>query len=180
MSHPVSKPGFGLILILLLTIVGFGHSSPFTENLPKTKFPSIVKDVHGKNLNIKKLVQKKTVVVITLKATWCLVCQEQLLRIKAKLNDLKLCNISFVVLSPGPEKELREIKNRTGFPFPFFVDHQLEISKSLGLKMAKDQIFPSLFILKKDRSIGWLQKGRNAFQFGDPILMKALNCESWI
>ena len=60
------------------------------------------------------------------------------------------------------------------------MDEDLEISKSLDLIIDEKQILPSILILNEKLGIEWEQRGRNAFFFGDPELMKILKCSSWI
>ena len=146
----------------------------------KLIFPEYVTAINGKVIDITELAKQKTVVVVTLKATWCPVCQVQLERIREDLSEMAVCNLTFLVLAPGPAEELEQIQVRIGFPFPFIADTNLEIAKSLGLILRKNEIIPSILVLDKNRQISWMQKGRNAFYFGDPELMDALNCEGWI
>ena len=72
-------------------------------------FPKTIVAVDGEKLDIAALVKRRTVVVVTLKATWCPVCQRQLVRLKDRLPELKPCGVSFLVLAPGPASELRAI-----------------------------------------------------------------------
>jgi hypothetical protein len=60
------------------------------------------------------------------------------------------------------------------------MDEDLTISKSLNLNIDDNQILPSILILDNKLDIEWEKRGRNAFNFGDPELMKTLNCSSWI
>jgi len=169
-----------IAFFLILQTAGFDFPAAEQSALPESKFPAVLTDVFGNTIKVKDLVQEKTVVVVTLKATWCQICQEQLRRIKATLSESKNCNVTYLVLSPGPTKDLQEIKKQTDFPFPFIEDKGLIIAASLGLKMAPEQIFPSIFILNKKLKVAWLQKGRNGLFYGDPELLKKLNCAGWI
>jgi hypothetical protein len=60
------------------------------------------------------------------------------------------------------------------------MDEDLTISKSLNLNIDDNQILPSILILNNKLEIEWEKRGRNAFNFADPELMKTLNCSSWI
>ena len=101
-------------------------------------------------------------------------------RIKDKLKELVVCNVTFIVLSPGPVDKIQQVKSKTQFPYPFIHDDDLKISKSLKLNINDNEILPSILILNKNLEIEWEQRGRNAFYFGDPDLMKILDCSSWI
>ena len=142
--------------------------------------PDIIMDIDGNTINLKELTAKKTVAIITMKTPDCPVCQTQILRIMENFDKLSACNVTFLVLSPGPVEKIQSTKELTKFPFPFIVDEKLEIARSLDLLLNETQILPSILILNEKLEVGWLQKGRNALYFGDPELMKHLKCEGWI
>ena len=48
------------------------------------------------------------------------------------------------------------------------------------LILNETKILPSILILNEKLEVEWEQKGRNALYFGDPELMKRLQCEGWI
>ena len=144
------------------------------------KFPEIITDIEGNNINLKELTAKKTVVVITLKSPDCPVCQTQIIRIMQNFDRLAVCNVTFLVLSPAPSKKLLQAKEATKFPFPFIVDYDLKIAKSLDLLLSETEILPSILILNEKLEVKWAQRGRNMLYFGDPKLMKHLKCNGWI
>ena len=143
-------------------------------------FPEIITDIDGDPINLKELTTQKTVAVITMKSPDCPVCQTQLLRIMQNFDKLSACNVTFLVLAPGPIDKLQKAKELTKFPFPFIVDQELKIAKSLDLIINETQILPSILILNDKLEVEWAQRGRNALYFGDPELMKRLKCEGWI
>ena len=96
------------------------------------------------------------------------------------MSELIVCNVTFIVLTSGSIDKIQKAKSKTQFPFPFIKDEDLTISKSLNLNIDENQILPSILILNNKLEIEWEQRGRNAFYFGDPELMKILNCSSWI
>ena len=160
-----------LSILLFITI---------TSSILKASFPAIATDVDGSKIDLIKLAAQKRVVVITMKTAECTVCQRQLIRIKDKLNELAACNVTFLVLAPGSIDKIQKVKFVTKFPFPFIKDKDLEIAKSLDLTIDEKQILPSLLILNEKLEIIWQQRGRNSLFYGDPKLMKILNCSSWI
>ena len=143
-------------------------------------FPEIITDIDGTTINLKEITKQKTVAVITMKAPDCPVCQTQLLRIMQNFDKLSACNVTFLVLAPGPIDKLQKAKELTKFPFPFIVDQDLKIALSLDLIINETQILPSILILNDKLEVEWAQRGRNALYFGDPELMKHLRCEGWI
>ncbi|MBC8255745.1 MAG: redoxin domain-containing protein [Candidatus Marinimicrobia bacterium] len=143
-------------------------------------FPEVLQDINGNTINLKELTTQKTVAVITMKAPDCPVCQKQLLRIMRNFDQLSVCNVTFLVLAPGPIDKLQEAKELTKFPFPFIVDYDLQIARSFDLVINESQILPSIMILNDKLEVEWVQRGRNSLYFGDPDLMKRLKCEGWI
>lgn len=140
-------------------------------------FPEIITDIDGDTINLKELTTQKTVAVITMKSPDCPVCQTQLLRIMQNFDKLSACNVTFLVLAPGPIDKLQKAKELTKFPFPFIVDQNLKIARLLDLIINETQILPSILILNDKLEVEWAQRGRNALYFGDPELMKSLKCE---
>ena len=143
-------------------------------------FSELISDIGGNTINLKELTVQKTVAVITMKAPDCPVCQNQILRIMENFDKLSACNVTFLVLAPGPIEKLQTSKELTKFPFPFIIDQNLKIARSLDLLLNETQILPSILILNKKLEVEWAQRGRNALYFGDPELMKHLKCEEWI
>ena len=142
--------------------------------------PDVLNDIDGDTINLKELTTQKTLAVITMKGPDCPVCQTQLLRIMQNFDKLSACNVTFLVLAPGPIDKLQKAKELTKFPFPFIVDQNLKIARSLDLIINETQILPSILILNDKLEVEWAQRGRNALYFGDPELMKHLKCEGWI
>ena len=154
----------------------------FSANLKNEaiSFPSIVISSEGNNINVGKLTEGSTVIIITIKSPSCPVCQTQLIRIGKQLDNFNKCNVAFLVLSPGTSKEVHQVKLTTGFPFPFIPDDNLSISKTLGLLLNPQQILPSIIVLNDNLTINWIQKGRNNIYFGDDKLYDYLDSDNWI
>ena len=142
--------------------------------------PDIITDIDGNTINLKKLTVQKTVAVITMKAPDCPVCQTQIVRIMENFDKLSACNVTFLVLAPGSIEKLQKAKELTKFPFPFIIDQNLKIARSMDLLLNEMQILPSILILNDKLEVEWAQRGRNSLYFGDPELMKRLKCEGWI
>ena len=166
-------------ILLLLLSVGVASAEKI-DSLPQAQFPEKIADINGRLINVGKLAGEKTVTVVTLKATWCPVCQEQLIRLKNNLHLIDTDRVTFLVLSPGPLNELLEIKKNTGFPYPFIEDKKLRITKSLGLDMSESEITPSIFILNKHRNIRWMQRGRSGWYYGDEELLNEIGIVNWM
>ena len=83
-------------------------------------------------------------------------------------------------LSPGSNEAVQEVKFNTDFPFPFIADQKFSIAKELDLILSPKEIMPAIVILNKDLSVKWIQKGRNALNFGDAELKEYLGCANWI
>ena len=171
----VISPYILVMNLLKIQLVGY-----ILLNILLGGFPESITDIDGNTINLKDLTTKQTVAVITMKSPDCPVCQNQILRIIENFDKLSACNITFLVLSPGPAEKLQAAKELTKFPFPFIVDNELKIARSLDLLLNETQILPSILILNDKLEVEWAQRGRNALYFGDPELMKHLKCEGWI
>lgn len=119
----------------------------------KIILPKILSDIDGKSIDIERLAQKKKLFFVTLKATWCPVCFNQLVRLKKILRKLQVCGATFVVLSPGPRKALKSIQVKTEFPYPFVEDKDSNLAKKLNLVLAPNQIQPVIFAVNKRKMI---------------------------
>ena len=144
------------------------------------KFPQTVTSVSGEEIDVEKITKSKTVVIVTLKSPNCSVCRNQLERIKRNMGAFETCNMSFLVVCPGSIDEVKSVKRESDSPFPFIADTDLEIGNQMGLILRDNELYPSIFVLNKDRTIRWTQKGRNYLYYGDEELKEALNCHNWI
>ena len=165
--------------IFFLGIV-FGSSFYPDSARKEINFPAIVTSSAGKEIDVAALAKAHIMIVVTIKATWCPVCRQQLLRIKEQLGDFEKCNASFLVLSPGSNEAVQEVKFNTDFPFPFIPDQNFSIAKKLDLILSPEEIMPAIVILNEDLSVKWIRKGRNALNFGDAELKYYLGCANWI
>lgn len=169
---------------LVLALVGVLHfqgvvraaDADEPDAKPSPQFPAKLVDIEGRELDVKRLAREHNLVVVTLKATWCPVCRRQLERIRDLLPKLQRCDVTFIVLSPGPSSELAAIKKNVGFDFPFVMDTNLDIARSLGLNRPGNQIFPCMFQVLENLRIGWQQLGRNGAYFGDGELERYFDC----
>ena len=108
----IQKYGIRSIAILFL-FISFGTAGD------KVFFPGTIFDIDGGIISIDKLAEEKTICVITVKATWCPVCREQLTRIRDQLADFNRCNLTFLVLIPGEPEAIKLLKEKTRFPLYF-------------------------------------------------------------
>ena len=79
-------------------------------------FPESIEDIDGNIINLMEITAKNTVAVITMKSPDCPICQTQILRIMQNFDRLSACNVTFLILAPGPVEKLREAKELTKFP----------------------------------------------------------------
>ena len=179
MNKGILTPKMKFSAIFFLGIV-FGSSFETDSTEQEIYFPATVTSSTGNDIDVAALAKAHIMIVITIKATWCPVCRQQLLRIKEQLGDFEKCNASFLVLSPGSNEAVQEVKFNTDFPFPFIPDQNFSIAKILDLILSPEEIMPAIVILNKDLSIKWISRGRNALNFGDKELKDYLGCANWI
>jgi peroxiredoxin len=142
----------------------------------KLRFPSRVTTIDGESLDVVSLAATSTLVVVTLKATSCPVCQRQLMRLNGHGAALRDCGVRFLVLAPGPRDDLAAIRERTGFAHPFVEDSGLKLADSLGLRMGKDEIVPAMLLIEPDLTLGWTRLGRSGANYGEQELLEELAC----
>tara|TARA_Y100000739_G_C20586138_1_gene455364 strand:- start:142 stop:681 length:540 start_codon:yes stop_codon:yes gene_type:complete len=160
------------ILIFILQIIVAQPS--------KNIFPKNVYDIDANKIVISELSKNKTVCLITVKSVNCPICIEQLIRIRDKKDDFNKCNITFLVLAPGEESGIRELRNKTDFPFPFIKDRNLKISKRFDLAVPPFEMIPAVIIIDGDGSAQWIQTGRYNDYYSDQALSDYLDCINWI
>ena len=139
--------------------------------------PRELVDIHGRTVNLRELAKGHQLIVVTMKATWCRVCLQQLERLGRLRRQLEQCGATFIVLSPGPLEKLMEVERRVDFPFPFVEDVDLQVARQLGLELQTDQIVPALFSVDPSGHIGWMQRGRAPGLYADDILLELLECD---
>jgi cytochrome c biogenesis protein CcmG/thiol:disulfide interchange protein DsbE len=139
--------------------------------------PAELVDIHGRTVNLRELAKRQQLIVVTMKATWCRVCLQQLRRLRRLQSQLEQCGATFIVLSPGPLEKLREVERQVDFPFPFVEDVNLDLARRLDLELRTDQIVPALFSVDPSGRIGWMQRGRAPGLYADDILLELLECE---
>jgi len=167
----------GLLLLPALYLLAAAAAAPGDSPESAThRLPEQLTDVDGHPVDISSLARERNLVLVTLKEPGCPVCREQLIRLRERLPGLQACGVTFVVLSPGPAEAVRDARAHTGFEFPFVVDRDLALSRSLGLARPGGRVFPCMLQILPDRSIGWTQLGRNGFYFGDAELAKFFDC----
>ena len=166
-----------LVFSLVGTLALAATAAKETKEIEQSPvLPPQLVDLEGQTIDLLKLAQKKRLFFVTLKATWCAVCANQLIRLAKLKTRLNNCGATFVVLAPGPRKELKEIKKRTGFPYPFVEDKGLKLARRLDLELGPGQIQPAIFEVSKERKIVWLQRGRSGAYYGDQELFEYLDC----
>jgi len=167
-----------LILLALLLATHGSSSIPISAEQPSStpQLPGVLTDIDGRPVYMQKLATEHRLVVVTLKATWCSVCTQQLIRLRDRNAKFQACGIRFVIVSPGPLRELKSVAERTRLPYPFVEDVDLDLARSLGLVLAEDQIVPALLLINSERRVSWMQRGRNPAYFGDTALLQHLDC----
>ena len=169
--------GWYPVLLLALLLAATPLAPAVATETSRAVLPETLTDVDGERVDVAKLAAQGRLVVVTLKATWCPVCQEQLVRLRKLLPRLRSCGASFIVLAPGPTDALRQIARDTGFPFPFVEDRDLAIARAADLVLADDQIVPAILVLDEARHVEWRQRGRSGVYYGDGELLDVLDCE---
>ena len=138
--------------------------------------PATLQDIDGRKVDLAAMAQRRRVVFVTLKAPRCPVCSRQLSRLRTMQSRLSQCGASFVVLAPGPRKEISEVRRLTGFEARYVEDVGLKLARGLGLQLAEGQIQPAIFSIDRRLRITWMQEGRSGRYYGDRALLRQLDC----
>jgi len=85
MNKGILTPKMKFSAIFFLGIV-FGSSFETDSTEQEIYFPATVTSSTGKDIDVAALAKAHIMIVITIKATWCPVCRQQLLRIKEQLG----------------------------------------------------------------------------------------------
>jgi peroxiredoxin len=149
-------------------------------NASEGVFPKNTFDIEGKKISFSTLSKTNTVCLITIKSPSCPVCIEQLIRIKNKKFEFQKCNLTFLVLVPGPIRVIKALAKKTKFPFPFIQDKDFLISEKFGLDNPPFQIIPAVILFEKDRTIKWKKSGRSFQYFSDQAIEDYLDCQNWL
>ena len=163
-----------VLVTLVVLIVGTARTPGAVKSVI---VPAQLLDVRGERVDVGALAADQRLFFVTLKATWCPVCQEQLRRLRVLLPQLRSCGAAFVVIAPGPRAALRAVADESGFPFPFVEDVDLALARSAGLRLADDQIEPAVFEVSASREIVWVERGRSAGRFNEEALLERLECD---
>ncbi len=140
-----------LILILSLILV----TSVFAQNsLPNVE----IKNLEGKSVNIKDLVQKDKVTILSFWATWCSPCKKELDAISENWEEWqKKYNCELLAITIDDQRSLGKVKpmvDEKGWTFKVLSD-----SNKLLLNGLSGQSVPFTVIIDKTGNIAFLHNG---------------------
>jgi peroxiredoxin len=168
---------WGLLVGALLVTIGVEAEPARGGTTPgRVAMPETLRDVRGETIDVGALAARRRLIVVTVKAPACPVCRAQLERLRRALPRLQSCGATFIVLAPGPAKDLEELANVTAFPFPFVEDRDLELGRAADLVLAPGQLVPGVFGVNERREIVWVDRGRSEMRFSDEALFDYLEC----
>ena len=115
--------------------------------------PSIdLKTLDGKTLNIQAVTDKDNVVIISLWATWCVPCINELDAISEVYEDWQeSANIELIAVSTDDsrtKKRIRPMVNGKGWPYKILLDKNQELKRALNIST-----IPQTYILKGSKII---------------------------
>tara|TARA_B100000686_G_scaffold58038_1_gene62293 strand:- start:206 stop:814 length:609 start_codon:yes stop_codon:yes gene_type:complete len=139
--------------------------------------PTTLYDIDKNIVDVDQLARRRRLVFVTLKSPSCPVCFSQLLRLHRRRLLWEKCGVTFIVLSPGLQKAIIDVRRRTQFSGIFVEDVDLKLARSLELDIDGSYLKPTIFRVDKLRRISWIQHGRSARYFGDRELLQYLQCK---
>ena len=165
-----------LLAALLVMLGSVAEVTRAGSDPRRVAIPETLRDVRGGTIDVGALAARGRLVVVTVKAPSCPVCRTQLERLRRALPRLQSCGATFIVLSPGPAKELEQLADASGFPFPFVEDRGLEVGRAVDLVLGPGQLVPGVFGVNERREIVWVDRGRSEMRFSDEALFEYLKC----
>lgn len=162
-----------LRLAIAAVVVGLGLAS---RGFAASLVPPTLVDVGGTRVDVAALAARSHLVFVTVKATWCPVCREQLRRLGRALPRLRACGATFVVLVPGTREAVATLAHDTSFPYPFVADEARAIAGAAGFAGDDAELVPGLFAVDAARAVTWRQRGRADGAYGDGALAAWLGC----
>ena len=139
--------------------------------------PTTLYDIDKNVVDVDQLARRRRLVFVTLKSPSCPVCFSQLLRLNRRQPQWEKCGVTFIVLSPGSQQAIIDLRRRTQFFGIFVEDVDLKLASSLELDINGSYLKPAIFLVDKLRRISWIQHGRSARYFGDRKLLQYLQCK---
>lgn len=118
---------FGLAIFLMLETVFVSQAQP--------AFPNVnIQTINGEKIQTKDILSKNQVTIISLWATWCTPCQNEL----DELNDrnLKGKNIRLIAVSEDDSRTISRVKalvNGKGWDFDVYLDPNNELKRALNV-----------------------------------------------
>jgi cytochrome c biogenesis protein CcmG/thiol:disulfide interchange protein DsbE len=158
------------LLMLLFLIGGFKSLHAQTESLnEKTDFPSIVlKDLEGKDIDLKKFTQEGKVTIVSFWATWCSPCKKELENMADVLEDWKTkYNVQLVAISIDDSRNAMKVKpyvDGKKWKFNVLVDVNSDTRRALNYPNV-----PYTLLVDKDGKIVYKHVG---YQEGDEFVLE--------
>jgi peroxiredoxin len=138
--------------------------------------PAQLTDVNGDLVDVAGLARGGRLFVVTVKATSCEVCREQLSRLRRLLPRLRACGAHFLIVAPGSPAAVAALAADSALPSPFVADTDLTLARAADLVLAVNQIVPAVLEVDAQRRVVWHQRGRAPGAFSDPALLERLDC----
>ncbi len=134
--------------LILLVCVLFSTTAFSQSNLPKTA----LKTLHGTETNLVKLSEKSEFMVVSLWATWCIPCRNELTAISEVYEDWKE-EMDVVVYAVSIDdsrtvKSVRPMVNGKGWDFTVLLDTNNDLKRALSANNV-----PLTLVIKKGKII---------------------------
>jgi thiol-disulfide isomerase/thioredoxin len=132
----------------------FGSVQAQSE-LPATQ----VKDVNtGQKVAFNQAFEKGKVTLVSFWATWCVPCKREIKNIRGKMDDWKKeADFNYVTVSIDEsrmEGMVRSYAKSQGWDFPFFIDLNADLKRSLNF-----QTVPFTIIIDKEGKVAYMHSG---------------------
>lgn len=139
-----------VITLLLFSVTSFAQK----RSLPNV----IVKNLKGKQVNIKSVENDGKPIVISFWATWCKPCKKELNNIAEVYEDWQEeTGVKLIAISIDDSRSSSKVKpyvNAVGWEYEILLDTNKELSRALGVTSV-----PHTFLLDRTGNIVWEHRG---------------------
>lgn len=132
--------GFSQMPIEVAKILLDGIEEVIQSNIAETslkkgdKIPDFnLPDIHGNNLNIKKLINKEFLIINFYRGGWCPYCNMELQEYERLKDTLESAGASIVAISPEKSKYILSTSDKNALTFNILSDENTIVMKQFGI-----------------------------------------------
>lgn len=115
----------------------------------------------GKEVSVPEGIDAGRIVLAFFRGPWDPYAEEQLKKFAVHYEDIEVLGAKVVAISAGSPQSLAAMRRENLLPFPVLVDEDFNVSRAFKTYRASMRmIFPALYILNRDGTILFFQRGQ--------------------